>query len=62
VKHLPFLMCVAEPSHGREVTKVRDVATSTDPLPAPLEADTTGYVLARATKKTAVRAETTDDR
>jgi hypothetical protein len=62
MKHLPFLMRVGEPSLGAEVDAIRDVGTSSEPLPAALEADACGYVLSRVTRKTAVKTETTDDK
>jgi hypothetical protein len=62
MKYLPFLIRIGEPSGGVEVSAMRDVVASPEPLPAVLEADASGYVLSRETRKTAVKPETTDDK
>jgi hypothetical protein len=58
---LPFVLHAAQLNPARGETPGRDVPTSEDPLPAALEIDAGGYVLARETRLTQVRHETTDD-
>lgn len=62
MKYLPFLVRIGEPSRRAGVAPMRDVVTCPEPLPTALEADASGYVLSRETRKTAVKPETTDDK
>lgn len=58
---LPWLSHVSKGVGARNLPDVRDGGESEDPLGAVVGTDTNGLVVARATKLTEVRQETTDD-
>lgn len=61
MSHLPFVLLNSEPSPETKEGPGRDVPTSEDPLPAVVETDGDGFILARETRITEVKRETTDD-
>lgn len=58
----PFLLKVSEPVSEENQMYECDVPMGEEPLPAAVDLTESGYVLARGTLVTDVKAETTDDK
>ncbi len=58
---MPTLPLVLRAAKLGEPTSSADTPTSEEPLAAILETGPSGYILARETKASAVKSETTDD-
>jgi hypothetical protein len=61
MKSIPLLIRAAEPMRSQPAGAARDHLVLDDDLPAVLDRDASGYILARDTYVTEVDQETTDD-